>query len=156
MKPTDTIDDTANKWVEAAMHTIDTHLIPPPPAPGPVLPDFFSESTKAAIKARDEAFKTGDEATLRDLEKKVVKGRRRDKRKRLDTKIADGSWDTTGSIRKPPGPNPACLIDRDGNLKSAKYRANVFAKYLETEQFGKVEGHQYVIPEILRNASHRP
>ena len=56
-----------------------------------------------------------------------MKGRRRDKRKNLDTKIADGSWDTTKSIRKPMAPNPDCLIDLDGNLRSAKDRADVFA-----------------------------
>ena len=78
----------------------------------------------------------GSVAALRLAEKEVARGRRRDKRSRLNTKIADGSWDNTRSLRKKFTPSAPCLRNLAGDLRPASERAKVMAEYLRREQFG--------------------
>ena len=82
---------------------------------------------------RDEAFATGDRAALRAEEKEVKAGRRRDKRIYLNEKLADGTWDSTRSFRKPFTVNPPCLRDKGsppgGTLRPASERAQIMAEY---------------------------
>jgi len=88
---------------------------------------------------------------LRELEKKVKKSRRSDKRLNLNNIVADGSWENTKFIRKRKSANPACVKDVGGRLRGAKDKAEVVAEYLSKVQFGKEDGQQYVTPPALRS-----
>ena len=79
------------------------------------------------------------------------KGKRKDLLALLNTRVADGSWDSTRSTRKKRIANPACLRNREGILMGAQDRAKVFAEYLHKDHFGRPEGYNYVTPEVLRN-----
>jgi len=149
----ETLNDTAGRWVEAATLAQQQHLSKPSRDPDPGFSDldYFSAATRNAIKTRNEAYQNLDEQALREAEKAVKKGRRQDKRAKLDQKIGDGSWESTRFLRKMKGANPACLIDLEGNLRGARDKAGVISEYLHKVQFAKGDGPDYITPPELNN-----
>ena len=106
------------------------------------------ETTKTMMAMK--AMKTASKA------KKARKAIKKDNIKRMDDRIADGTWDSIKHIRKRMSANPACLIDKDNKLRGARERATVIAEYLATEQFGRKPNHSYSIPAVLNGYALAP
>jgi len=154
---TDNLDNRAAHLITAAKAVITELLIPPPTdEPSASLPDYFSDKTKQAIKERDYAHQHSNNESIDNKAYFAKKAMRADKIINMNTKIADGSWKNTTTVRSKWSANPSCLLDKNNKLRGAADRATVIGEYLATEQFGRDPNHNYVIPEVLKDVVLAP
>ena len=105
---------------------------------------------------RDYAHNHSNAEVLDNKAKIAKKAMRIDEINNMNSRIADGSWESTKQVRTKWSANPACLLDKNNKLRGAAERAAVLGEYLATEQFGHDPNHSYSIPRVLNGYALAP
>ena len=108
------------------MYFLRQNIIPTPNrrTPQPITA-LMAQDTIDAIVNRQEQYTQGNETGVRVAAKQVTRTSRQEKRRRLNQRIADGSWDTTKTVRKKYQASPECLRTPDGqDVAAVRHRGS--------------------------------